>query len=101
MTFNLANEFKNHLKTALVDLDPQGTLSQLKGVVKDIEILIFDRKDLNQIKSLPYEIIFIDTPPYLSDYLPELFKLSDLIIVPTKAGLADLMAIRSTIVFFN
>ena len=42
-------------------------------------------------------MLFIDTPPYLSTTLPQLFDLSDFIIVPTKAGIADLMAIRSTI----
>ncbi|MGI4752043.1 MAG: hypothetical protein ACRYFB_15525, partial [Janthinobacterium lividum] len=35
--------------------------------------------------------------PYLSADFPKLFSLSDLVIIPTKAGIADLMAIRSTI----
>lgn len=95
LTFNLAQEFKNHLKTAVVDLDPQGTLSQLKPLIKDFDVI--NEIDIKDIKKLPYEIVFIDTPPYLSDHLPGLFKVSDLIIVPTKAGIADLMAIRSTI----
>lgn len=95
LTFNLAQEFKNHLKTAVVDLDPQGTLSQLKPLIKDFDII--NEVDIKELKKLPYEVIFIDTPPYLSHHLPDLFKASDLIIVPTKAGIADLMAIRSTI----
>jgi chromosome partitioning protein len=97
LTLNLAMEFKDHLKTVVIDLDPQGTLSGLKKLIKGIDILVLDINKLEQIKSLPYEIVFIDTPPYLSSYLPNLFKLSDLILIPTKAGLADIMAIRSTI----
>ena len=42
-------------------------------------------------------MILIDTPPYLSQKLPELFAISDFVLVPTKAGFFDIMAIRSTI----
>jgi chromosome partitioning protein len=39
----------------------------------------------------------IDTPPYLSTTLPEFFKYSDFVLVPTKASVLDIMAIRATI----
>lgn len=95
LTFNLAHSFKTHLHTAVVDLDPQGTLSQLKPLSKDLEIIPWSFEN----KQLPdsFEVLFVDTPPYLSADLPNLFQLSDLVIIPTKAGIADLMAIRSTI----
>lgn len=96
LTFNLANEFKDHLKTVVVDLDPQGTISQLSGKVKEFEIIHF-KKDLKELNLLPYDIVLVDTPPYLSAHLAELFKLANLIIVPTKVGIADVMAIRATI----
>jgi chromosome partitioning protein len=96
LTFNLANEFKDHLKTIVVDLDPQGTISQLSGKVKEFEIISF-KEDLKELKLLPCDVVLVDTPPYLSSHLAELFKLSDLIIVPTKVGIADVMAIRATI----
>jgi len=46
---------------------------------------------------LPYDLVIVDTPPYLSSRLPELFLHSDFILVPTKAGFFDVMAIRSTL----
>jgi chromosome partitioning protein len=52
---------------------------------------------LQDIQQLNYDLIIIDTPPYLSSRLPELFLYSDFILVPTKAGFFDVMAVRSTL----
>jgi chromosome partitioning protein len=95
LTLNLAYGFKDHLNTAIVDLDVQGTISQLKPLIKNIDVV--SGIQLSDLNNLQYEAIFVDTPPYLSANLPALFQLSDLVIIPTKAGIADLMAIRSTI----
>lgn len=96
LTLNLAYCFGDNLNTAIVDLDLQGTISQLKPIIKTVGV-ISDIKDIRSIQDLPYDVIFVDTPPYLSDQLPELFNISDLVIIPTKASVADLMAIRATI----
>jgi chromosome partitioning protein len=96
LTLNLAYSFGDNLNTAIIDLDPQGTIAQLKPIIKTVGV-ISDIKDIRSIQDLLYDVIFVDTPPYLSDQLPELFNISDLVIIPTKASLADLMAIRSTI----
>lgn len=58
---------------------------------------IRDNIELNKILELDYDFIIIDTPPYLSENLIELFKLSDLIVIPTRAGILDLFAIKGTI----
>lgn len=94
LSLNLAYSFKDHLNTALIDLDPQGTISQLKPMINGIDVY---NGSLKTISSTDHEIIIVDTPPYLSADFPNLFNLSDLVIIPTKAGIADLMAIRSTI----
>ena len=52
---------------------------------------------MRDIQLLDYDLIIVDTPPYLSSRLPELFLKSDFILVPTKAGFFDVMAIRSTL----
>jgi chromosome partitioning protein len=39
----------------------------------------------------------VDTPPYLSNRLNELFTYSDYVLVPTNAGFFDVMAIKSTL----
>jgi chromosome partitioning protein len=100
LTLNLAYSFKDHLHTAIVDLDVQGTISQLKPLIKDVDVISGIRV-LEDLQKLPYEVIFVDTPPYLSSDLPELFKISNLVIIPTKPGIADLMAIRATITMLN
>ncbi|KAA6437905.1 ParA family protein, partial [Dyadobacter flavalbus] len=61
----------------------------------DLSIITEDQFD--QIQKLSYDLIVVDTPPYLSSRLPELFKISDYVLVPTKAGFFDVMAIRSTL----
>lgn len=96
LTLNLAYSFKDHLHTAVVDLDVQGTISQLKPLIQDLNVVPGVSK-LSDLQQLPYDCIFVDTPPYLSADLPELFAISDLVIIPTKPGIADLMAIRATI----
>ncbi|QES91054.1 ParA family protein [Rhizosphaericola mali] len=93
IVLNLANCFKDNVRVAVVDIDPQGTALQLKDRIDNVEIIPYDKK----LKLLPYDVVFVDTPPYLSDLLPEVFSVSDLVIIPTKAGIADLLAIRSTI----
>lgn len=52
---------------------------------------------LTDIQQLDYDLVVVDTTPYLSNRLPELFRYSDFILVPTKAGFFDVMAIRSTL----
>lgn len=96
LTFNLAQNISKNAKVAVLDFDLQGSLSQLKELVTDFSIIPFNN-DVNDIIRLDYDFIFIDTPPYLSNHLSKLIKIADLIIVPTKAGILDLLAIKSTL----
>lgn len=96
LAFNLAHKFKDHVKTAVVDIDPQGTITQISPMIEGYDVLAKPNK-IKDLLELDYDVIFVDTPPYLSNLLIDLIEHSDLIIVPTKAGIADLMAIRSTI----
>ena len=96
LTFNLAQNISNGSKVAVLDFDLQGSLSQLKELVTDFEIIPYVG-GIDKILELEYDFIFIDTPPYLSSQLPKLIALADLIIVPTKAGILDLLAIKNTL----
>jgi chromosome partitioning protein len=96
LCFNLAQNISENAKVAVLDFDLQGSLSQLSEMVEDFDIISY-AKDKIDITKLEHDFIFLDTPPYLSNYLDELIKLSDLIIVPTKAGILDLLAVKSTI----
>lgn len=94
LAFNLAQNISKNAKACVVDLDRQGSLNQVSDLSK---FDILEIEDINNIKKLEYDFIFIDTPPYLSSNLLELYKISDLIIIPTKAGILDLFAIKQTI----
>ena len=96
LTFNLAQNISSNAKIAVLDFDLQGSLSQLKDLVTDFEIISF-KGEIDDILKLNYDFIFIDTPPYLSNHLPKLIAIADLVIVPTKAGILDLLAIKGTL----
>jgi chromosome partitioning protein len=96
LTFNLAQNISSSAKVAVLDFDLQGSLSQLKDLVKDFEIIPF-KGEIDDILKLDYDFIFIDTPPYLSNHLPKLIAIAGLVIVPTKAGILDLLAIKGTL----
>jgi chromosome partitioning protein len=93
-------------KTALVDIDPQGSLTKLiqtfsHQVGRDAEHVI-DRdrfKSYDELKALiePYQIVIIDTPPYLSKELEDVFALTNLVLVPCKASPLDFLAIGDTL----
>ena len=93
LTFNLAQNLCANAKVAILDLDLQGSLMQISNLVKDFEVT----SDEDVLKKKELDFIFIDTPPYLSNELPRLINASDLIIVPTKAGVLDLLAIEGTL----
>jgi len=93
LALNLAYSFSKNVNTALVDIDPQGSTIQLNGIVPDLNIIPFN----DNIYNHNFDLLFIDTPPYLMNQMLPIFLKSDLVIVPTKAGVPDIMAIRSTI----
>jgi chromosome partitioning protein len=96
LTFNLAQNISKNAKVVVLDFDLQGSLSQLKELVTDFEIIPFKNK-IDDIPKLDYDFILIDTPPYLSNHLPKLIAIADLVIIPTKAGILDLLAIKGTL----
>lgn len=93
-------------KAALVDIDPQGSLSKLvrtfsEQVGREPEHVI-DRsafKNYTELLTLlePYDIAIIDTPPYLSKELENVFAITNLVLVPCKASPLDFLAIGDTL----
>jgi chromosome partitioning protein len=96
LCLNIALALSNDLKVAIADLDPQGSLTDISDLFPSVTFVPTPQK-LRELKSLPYDLICVDTPPYLSDRLHELFTLSDVVIIPTKAGVFDALAIRRTV----
>lgn len=95
LALNLALSFKDQLKVALIDADLQGSIYHIKEDFPEIDILAADH--LSNLRSLTYDLVIVDTPPYLSNRLGDLFDHSDFVLIPTKAGLFDVMAIRATL----
>lgn len=95
LALNLAICFQDQLTVALVDTDLQGSIADLKHDLPELSIIQED--NFEAIRSLTHQLVIIDTPPYLSNRLPELFLISDYVLIPTKAGFFDVMAIRSTV----
>mgnify|MGYP000021996497 FL=1 len=77
-------------------MDYQGSLCQLKDLVTDFDIIPF-KGEIKEIAQMDYDFVFIDTPPYLSNHLPKLIEIADLIILPMKAAILDLLAIKDTL----
>lgn len=94
LSFNIAVNLKESAKVCIIDFDSQGSLYQIQGLS---EVPIFPAEKLEEICHSDFDFVFIDTPPYLSNQLPNLCNIADVIIIPTKAGVLDLLAIRSTI----
>lgn len=95
LAFNLAQNICQNAKVCIVDIDPQGSNASIKDIHDEFEILV--NLDFKSIPSLPHDFIFIDTPPYIIDNIEYLYNISDIIIVPTKAGIYDLLAIKKTL----
>jgi chromosome partitioning protein len=96
LALNLAACFKDDLRVGLLDTDVQGSLSGLMDMLEGIELIPFNN-DLAQLRTIEKDILIIDTPPYLTNQLPALFEASDFVLVPSKVGFLDVMAVRATI----
>ena len=94
LTFNLASNLRQNAKVCIVDMDMQGSLLNIRELS---DVPIFSADKLKEVIKSDYDFIFIDTPPYLSEKITELYDLADVIVIPTKAGVLDLLAIKSTI----
>lgn len=95
IALNLSYAFQN-IKVGLLDIDPQGSITLLNPENENLKLINRDN-DIYNLKLLPFDLVIIDTPPYLSSTLPNIFKQSDLVIIPTKTGFFDVLAINSTI----
>lgn len=102
---NLRSYFSQVYKTALVDIDPQGSLAKLSKAFSEQEGRenehVISRDDFTTYDELgekiaEYDIVIIDTPPYLSQELEAVFRLSNMVVIPTKTSPLDFLAIGDT-----
>lgn len=96
LSLNLAYSFALGARVAIVDSDPQASAANLSEILQEHGVDLIDASDIATAKG-KYDYIIIDTPPYLTTSLPEFFSYSDYVLVPTKASVLDILAIRATV----
>ena len=88
---------------ALIDTDPQGSLSDwwntraaaTPGFVQtNLEHL---QRDLAVLRQQETALVIIDTPPALDDAVPQIVACSDLVLIPTRPSPHDLRSIGATL----
>jgi chromosome partitioning protein len=103
---HLALAYAQLAKTALLDVDPQGTASEwLKRRSTELKSPLAVpcagreavERALRLARSEGMQFIILDLPPHSSAQIAWLLKEADLILVPTRPSAADLVTIRQTV----
>jgi chromosome partitioning protein len=88
---------------AVVDTDPQGSLSQWWNE-RQTDTPLFARTtvaqlsaDLDRMRSLGIKLLIIDTPPAITSTIGHVIRISDLVVIPTRPSPHDLRAAGATV----
>src|ERR1700675_4934009 len=88
---------------ALVDTDPQGSLSEWwkarKGETPSFPRTGTERlaADIERMRGLGIELLIIDTPPAIEATIVEVIRLADLVVIPARPSPHDLRAAGATV----
>lgn len=88
---------------ALIDTDPQGSLSQWWNA-REAEAPLFAKvsemglaHDLQNLKEAGIKLVVIDTPPAITATIGRVIEQSDLVVIPTRPSPHDLRAAGATV----
>lgn len=88
---------------ALVDTDPQGSLSDWWNA-READTPVFARtiisqlpQDIERMEQLGIKLLIVDTPPAITLTIAHVIKLADLVVIPTRPSPHDLRAAGATI----
>jgi len=88
---------------ALVDTDPQGSLSDWWNA-REAETPCFARttaatlkQDIEQLRELGMKLLFIDTPPAIEATIGDVIEICDLVLIPVRPSPHDLRAAGATV----
>ena len=88
---------------ALVDTDPQGSLSEWWNA-RTAETPLFARTstgrlstDIDRMRELGIKLLVVDTPPAIEATITEVIALADLVIIPARPSPHDLRAAGATV----
>lgn len=88
---------------ALVDIDPQGSLSEWWNrresstpafVQTDISCL---PEDIARCRAMGIKLLILDTPPAMTAKVSDVIRVSDLVVIPTRPSPHDLRSIGATV----
>ncbi len=92
-----------HGPVALIDTDPQGSASGWGRARKAHEPVVFTATPrqlpaaIAELRRENYKLLFIDTPPAVTDAISEVVALSDLVLIPTRPSPHDLRAVGAAV----
>lgn len=88
---------------ALVDTDPQGSLSEWWNA-RAAETPLFARTstgrldaDITRMRDLGIKLLIVDTPPAIEATITEVIRLADLVVIPARPSPHDLRAAGATV----
>lgn len=88
---------------ALVDSDPQGSLSEWWNA-RNAETPLFARTtttdlaaDIERMRELGIALLIVDTPPAIEATITEVIRLADLVLIPARPSPHDLRAAGATV----
>ncbi len=88
---------------ALVDTDPQGSLSEWWNE-REAENPLFARTTIESLKDdiarmsqMGIKLLIVDTPPAITETIATVIGLADLLIIPTRPSPHDLRAVGATV----
>lgn len=94
LSLNLAHCFATGLKVGLMDTDAQGSIRNLSDRITGIDVLSVN--DLPTIRKASYDVVIVDSPPYVTNHLDAILEASDFILIPVKPSYVDVMAVKPT-----
>lgn len=94
----LADVLSQSGATCLVDLDQQGTITELSEL-ESFPLTVEKVNSVQELSELNEAATVVDCPPYLTEQTLELLNLSDFVLVPIKPGFADYFALKKTLTY--
>jgi len=99
----VAAELAGRSPVALIDIDPQGSLSDWWNA-RDASSPLFVQTsvdcladDIRRLEEMGIDLLVIDTPPALTALMADVIAVSDLIVIPTRPSPHDLRSVGRTV----
>jgi len=88
---------------ALIDADPQGSLADWWNEREEPTPVFVHtspqrlEQDLDDLRELGIDLLFIDTPPAITATISDVIRVSDMVVIPTRPSPHDLRSVGRTV----